>query len=184
MKSFLGRSPGSSSRWLALPAGVAVALLAVGVALGAYFGSQATDGTSVAQESQQPTAALTPQPSPEPTASAATTPAADSSPTPAVTPEPSPEPTAAPASREFTPVPLGCPDCAVKGGHQLPVRAEDIQLGADGKYYVPDRGDGCTYREVDWGPLRSVGWVTLHDPDCEVWWEYLPATGEVQAWTS
>jgi len=82
MNSFLGQPLGSSRWWLAVAAGVAVALLAVGIALGAYFASQATDGTSVAQETEKPTA---------------TAPAADSWPTAALTPEPSPEPSAAPA---------------------------------------------------------------------------------------
>ena len=78
---------------------------------------------------------------------------------------------------------LGCVDCPVKAGDQLKVTVEDIQLGKDGKYYVPDRGDGCSYREVEWGPLRGAGGVTLSDPDCEVFWTYLPGTGEVQPWT-
>jgi len=81
MKSFLGRSLNSSRWWLAVPAAVAVALVAVGIALAAYFASEATDGASVAQEPQQPTAAA---------------PAASSSLALAVTPEPSTQPTAAP----------------------------------------------------------------------------------------
>jgi hypothetical protein len=46
MKRFLGGSPGSLSRRLAVPAGVAIALLAVGIALGTYFASGGSDGTS------------------------------------------------------------------------------------------------------------------------------------------
>jgi hypothetical protein len=147
---------------------VALVLLAAGVAFGGYFASEAIDGTGVAQEPEEPTAAA---------------PAADSSPTPAVTAEPSAEPTTPPTVTQPTEGALGCVECEVKGGQALRVTAEDIQLGPDGKYYVPDRGDGCAYREVEWGPLRTEGWVTLHDPACEVFWTYLPATGEVQAWT-
>jgi len=71
MKSFLGRSLNSSRWWLAVPAAVAVALVAVGIALAAYFASEATDGSSVAQETEEPTAtapAATTEPSPEPSA--------------------------------------------------------------------------------------------------------------------
>jgi hypothetical protein len=116
----------------------------------------------------------------EPTAAAA---APDSSPTPAATPEPSPEPTAPPITPQATWGALGCVDCPVKAGDQLRVTAEDIQLGKDGKYYVPDRGDGCAYREVEWGPGEGSSWATLYDPACEVFWVYRPVIGEVQAWT-
>jgi len=54
MRSFLGRSLSSSRWWLA--AGVAGILLAAGIALGVYFATQGGDGTSVAQEPDQPTA--------------------------------------------------------------------------------------------------------------------------------
>ena len=165
MKLFPGQSL-NSSRWK-LGAGLAVVLLAVGIALGGYLASQAIDGTGVAQEAEQPTAAA---------------PAAHSSPAPAVTAEPSLEPTTPPTVTQPAEGALGCVECEVKGGQALRLTAEDIQLGSDGKYYVPDRGDGCSYRQVEWGPLRTEGWVTLHDPACEVFWTYLPATGEGQPW--
>jgi hypothetical protein len=69
MKSFLGRSWDAAS-WR-LVAGVAVVLLAAGIGLAVYFASQAGDGTSVAQEIEQPTAAAraaTTEPTPEPSA--------------------------------------------------------------------------------------------------------------------
>jgi hypothetical protein len=169
MKRFPLQSPGSSRWRLAVSVAVAVVLLAVGIALGVYFTSEATDGTSVAQEAEERTAAA---------------PAADSSPPPAVTPQPTPEPTTPPTVTQPTRGALGCVDCSVKGGQALRVTAEDIQLGPDGKYYVPDRGDGCTYRE----DLRGV-WelgveeVILRAPGCEVFWIYVPATGEVGAVT-
>lgn len=163
MKLFPGQSPGSLSWRLAVPAAVALVLLAVGVAFAAYFASQAIDGTTVAQETDEPTA---------------TAPAAGSSPAAAATAEPSPETTP-----QATRGALGCVDCPVKAGDQLRVTAEDIQLGKDGRYYVPDRGDGCSYRQVEWGPGAGAGWVTLHDPACEMFWVYRPVIGEVQAWT-
>lgn len=85
MKLFPGQSPGSLGWRLAVPAAVVVVLFAVGIAFGGYFASQAIDGTSVAQETEEPTAAA---------------PAADSSPAPAATAEPSPELSAAPGGAE------------------------------------------------------------------------------------
>lgn len=170
MKWFLGRSPGSSKWRLAVPAGVAAALLAAGLGFAAYFATEATDGASVAQETQEST----------PTASAA-----DSSAAPAATPQPSPEtvadsspvPTATP---QPTPTLPPCLPCEARPRDQLRVNTADIQLGPDGKYYVPDRGDGCAYQEIAWSPMRDKRWVSLYDPGCGALWLYLPATGEVQ----
>jgi hypothetical protein len=151
MKRFLGRSPGSLSWRLAAPAAVAVALLAVGIAFGVYFVSEATDGTSVAQEAEEPTA---------------TVPAAHSSPAPAVTPEPSP--TLPP-----------CLPCEARDRDQLRVNAEDIRLAPDGKYYIPDRGDGCAYQEVGRVTVYGIETVSLWAPGCEELRDYEPATGRV-----
>ncbi len=165
MKRFPGQSPSSLSWRLAAVAGVTVVLLAVGIAFGGYFASHAIDGTSVAQEAEQPTAAA---------------PAADSSPTPAATAEPSLEPTTAPTVTQPTRGALGCVDCRIKGGQALRVTAEDIQLGPDGKYYVPDRGDGCAYREGGRVVVRGVEMVSLWAPGCEEGISYEPATGRVR----
>lgn len=187
MKRFPGQSPGSSRWRLAVPAAAAVALLAVGIAFGAYLVSEATDGTSVAQETEEPTAAV---PAADSSSAAAITPetslepAADSSPAPALPAEVNPEATAPPTVTQPTRGALGCVDCRVKGGQALRVTAEDIQLGPDNKYYVPDRGDGCAYREDMRGVWElGVEEVILRAPGCEVFWIYVPATGEVQAWT-
>lgn len=153
------------SKRLSVAISLAVVLLAAGIALGGYFASQAMDGTGVAEEAEKPAAAA---------------PAADSSPTPAVTPDP----TAPPSTAQPTRGALGCVDCRVKGGQALRVTAEDVQLGPDVKYYIPDRGDGCAYREDMRGIWElGVEEVVLRAPGCEVFWVYLPATGEVQAWT-
>ncbi|MGD0205733.1 MAG: hypothetical protein ABSB57_04770 [Dehalococcoidia bacterium] len=62
MKRFLGRSAGSSRWRLAVAVGVVVALLAVGIALAAYFASRGSDGSSVAQKTQESaTAVLQPE---------------------------------------------------------------------------------------------------------------------------
>jgi hypothetical protein len=84
-----------------------------------------------------------------------------------------------------TPVPLGCPSCPVKAGDELDVSAEDVQLGLDDKYYIPDRGDGCAYRETGRAPaqvvgeMRLEGEVMLWAPGCEIGWAYEPTTGRV-----
>jgi len=73
MKSFLGRSSGSSRWWLAVAAAVVVALLAVGIALGVYFagsGSGASD-SSAAAPTASPTPVASPSGSPTPTPAAA-----------------------------------------------------------------------------------------------------------------
>jgi len=115
MKSFLGRSLGSSRWWLAVAAAVAVALLAVGIALGVYFagsGGGASDSSA---------AAPTPSPTPEttqavsPTASPVASPSASATPSPVASEPASPTPTS--VDRPPTPYPpidegiLGGPSC-------------------------------------------------------------------------
>ena len=95
----------------------------------------------------------------------------------AATPEPASE-AATPEAQQGL---LGCPDC-VKAGDQLRVTAEDIQPGPDGKYYVPDRGDGCVYHQTYRGPdpLRgSLEEVLIWADGCEVGWHYYPTTGQL-----
>jgi endonuclease YncB( thermonuclease family) len=66
------------------------------------------------------------------------------------------------------------PYCRVVGRDQLPVTVKDIRQGSDGKYYVPDRGDGCAYMGE-----RSGNFVGLWAPNCDVGWDYNIATGTV-----
>ena len=93
--------------------------------------------------------------------------------------EDTPEPTLPAATPQTTQGMLGCPDC-VKAGDQLEVAAQDIQLGEDGKYYIPDRGDGCAYRQEGTGVWPDV---ILRAPGCEVFWTYDPATGQLRPTT-
>lgn len=95
---------------------------------------------------------------------------------PAATPEPSPEPTALPTTAPSTRGALGCVDCPVKARDQLRVTAEDIRLGKDGKYYVPDRGDGCAYEQD-----TSTSWgLVLRAPGCEMFWVQVSEPGELK----
>ena len=88
-------------------------------------------------------------------------------------------PTTGAATPRVTHGMLGCPDCG-KAGDQLGVAAEDVQLGPDGKYYIPDRGDGCAYRQEGTGVWPDV---ILRAPGCEVFWTYDPATGQLRPTT-
>ncbi|MCJ7509405.1 MAG: hypothetical protein MUP14_00750 [Dehalococcoidia bacterium] len=72
------------------------------------------------------------------------------------------------------PIPTDIPASA-----QLPVRAADIQVGADGKLFVPDRGDGCPLHETDRKTFGGREWVLLDNSSCGLAWEYAPDTGEV-----
>jgi endonuclease YncB( thermonuclease family) len=73
--------------------------------------------------------------------------------------------------------PAGCP--LVRLSDQLPVHADDIVLGRDGKYYIPDRGDGCYYVETARGTLDGKEAVSLWAEGCDGGWSYVPATGQV-----
>ena len=65
------------------------------------------------------------------------------------------------------------------------ITASDIQLGEDGKYFVPDRGDGCEYREIGRTPEPTYeagtlpAEVMLWAQGCEVGIAYEPSTGHV-----
>jgi hypothetical protein len=101
-----------------------------------------------------------------------------------------PTPTATPAATvEATPTrPLapGCTDCPVKAEAQIKVTAADIQVGKDGRFYVPDRGDGCEYLQpvlasetIGPGGAALPGRVSLWALGCELGWDYEPSTGTV-----
>jgi len=122
----------------------------------------------VEEEVEEPQSTPTAQTTAEPTA-------------PLATPEATPSGVAA----QSTPVPLGCPSCPVKAPDQLKATTADIQLGEDGKYYIPDRGDGCAYRETGRSPamvvkgIRLEAEVMLWALGCEMGLSYQPVTGRV-----
>lgn len=64
------------------------------------------------------------------------------------------------------------------------VTVEEIQLGADGLYSIPDRGDGCAYTErgrEDATPFSPAVVALWSDgPGCELGFFFEPATGEVR----
>jgi hypothetical protein len=89
-----------------------------------------------------------------------------STPTLPVTPEPTPAP---------TPLSMSVPR------RDIPSSSE-VQQDADGKYFIPDRGDGCGWREHSRYPVLggTVTEVMLH-PQCaaDVVLVYRPETGEL-----
>jgi len=163
-----------NSRILKLMAVMAVAVVLGGTAYGAarYAAGQ------VGPEEKPPTAV--------PTATAE--PTATPLPEPTATPEPPPPPPTPTTEAKglVTPAPLGCPDCRVKASDQIRVEVKDIQLGVDGKYFVPDRGDGCLYAEAFRRPGRlphveGLEEVILRAPGCEITITFVPATGEIRS---
>lgn len=63
--------------------------------------------------------------------------------------------------------------------------AGEVQLAADGKYYIPDRGDGCAYFETGRTPEITYeggvlpAEVMLWADGCEIGWHYEPSTGHI-----
>jgi hypothetical protein len=88
----------------------------------------------------------------------------------------SPEPTRPPTVTQPTRSALVCADGWVEARDQLKVTAEDLRLGKDGKYYVPDRGDGCAYEQD-----TSSSWgLVLRAPGCEMFWVQVSEPGELR----
>jgi len=94
---------------------------------------------------------------PPPTAPPGATP---TPPFPGLTPNPTQPP--------WSPVPTRRP--------QLPVNVQDIKKDAQGKYFVPDRGDGCFYRETKRGMIDGQDTVVLGAEGCDIFYWYRPDT--------
>jgi len=107
--------------------------------------------------------------------------------TPAATPTyPPPTPCRGDSCPTPTPMPPPPTPAAAVGGprHDLPQPSE-ILLGADGKYFMPDRGDGCSWverqrRVVPRGVREGQIEITLSSScPSDFWWVYYPDSGEV-----
>ena len=99
--------------------------------------------------SVNPTAVqATPSPSVEPATSTPTS-------TPTAAPTLPPAPTQPPAPTADTRVPL----------RDLPT-ADQVQLGKDGKYFLADRGDGCTWVEYLRDTSPEIGLQVFLGTDC------------------
>lgn len=94
-------------------------------------------------------------------------------PSPVATPTPPPDPVGAPRKE------------------QLPAQAADIATDADGALSIPDRGDGCSYPEVARGQAQldlsgsgirqATDVIVLQAPGCDVFYWFIPDTGELRA---
>lgn len=122
--------------------GVAVALLAA--ACGGGEGSSA-----FVQGESSVTVTITPESTAAPPTRTAT-----------ALPPTQPPPTAPPAT-DVPPAPTA--DTRVSMG---PPRADLIQLGKDGKYFVADRGDGCTWVEYLRDTRPEIGLRVFLRTDC------------------
>jgi hypothetical protein len=91
-------------------------------------------------------------------------------PTLPVTPEPTPIP---------TPVTMGEPLRDIPS-------ASEVKQDADGKYFIPDRGDGCLWTERARNTSTDGEITVFFETECpaDFWWSYNLSTGEISGWTS
>jgi hypothetical protein len=91
-------------------------------------------------------------------------------PTLPVTPEPTPTP---------TPLAMGEPR------RDIPSSSE-VKQDADGKYFIPDRGDGCPWTESVRNTSADGEITVFFETECPTnfWWGYDLSTGEISGWTS
>lgn len=81
--------------------------------------------------------------------------------------EPIPVP-AAPSTPPAKPPPVARP------------RPEDVRLGAEGDYFIPDKGDGCAYEEVAREVVEEQLWVVLESSKCGGQFWFAPETGDTR----
>ena len=92
---------------------------------------------------------------------------------------------ATPTSTESPATPTEPPTLAPTPDTRVAIRdlptADQIQLGPDGKYFLPDRGDGCRWVEHARVPLPDFGEAIVLSTDCPADFgiTFRPATGEV-----
>jgi hypothetical protein len=78
-----------------------------------------------------------------------------------------------------TPPPFASP--TPKPGRSLAAPAAYIKLDPDGKYFRPDVGDGCVYREASRWVEERQEWILLQSPTCDPDLLFAPATSDVRA---
>jgi hypothetical protein len=89
-------------------------------------------------------------------------------PTPTLPVTPEPTPTA-------TPLTMGVPR-----KDDIP-SASEVKQDADGKYFIPDRGDGCPWTESVRNTSADGEITVFFETECpaDFWWSYRPSTGEI-----
>ena len=161
--------------WLATGvAGVVAVLLVVGAGL-LVWGLVRTDGDADASAASGAASGATAAASPTATLPPLT-PTAEP-PTPQPTPAATALPPTQPPPTEAPPAPT--PDTRVPI-RDLPT-ADQIQLGEDGKYFIADRGDGCTWVERVRQTVPQIGEIVVLHTDCPADFAitFRPASGDV-----
>ena len=164
---------------------LAVALVAAGLGVGAYFAVQAAGSDGSSQTVAEPTetsapAALSPPQSLSPPADIAPTPT-PVPPTPVPPPSVAPLPTAVPPPPTSFPTPLPEPDITfdemIAAG--LP-SADQVQLGPDSKYFIADYL-GCRWVEHFRMTIPDIGESVTLRASCSAGFqiEFRPETGEI-----
>ena len=64
--------------------------------------------------------------------------------------------------------------------------ASEVKQDADGKYFIPDRGDGCPWTESVTNTSADGEITVFFETECpaDFWWSYRPSTGEIDGVTS
>ena len=90
-------------------------------------------------------------------------------------------PSATPSAHEGpTPSPVPPGHFSTKPTPALRPQPEDAQLSADGKYSIPDKGDGCAWQEAAREVIDGQLWVVLESPQCTGQFWFAPETGETR----
>lgn len=93
---------------------------------------------------------------------------------------PAEAPTTSPApASTFTP-----PNHHVDAAHQLKLSASDVSRDAAGQFFVPNRGDGCSYLEIKRGMIDGALSAVLQDVGCDIFFIYDITTGTLTAWVA
>jgi len=96
---------------------------------------------------------------------------------PIMTPDKFPTPTP-PAYEGPTPTAVPPGHFSTKPTPAMRPDPKDASLSADGKYSIPDEGDGCAWQETGRESIDGQLWVVLESPQCRGQFSFAPATGD------
>jgi len=98
---------------------------------------------------------------------------------PVMTPDKFPTPT--PSAYEGpTPSPVPPGHFSTQPTPAIRPQPEDARLAADGKYAIPDKGDGGTWQEAARETIDGQLWVVLESPQCTGQFWFAPDTGDTR----
>ena len=98
---------------------------------------------------------------------------------PIMTPDKFPTPTP-PAYEGPTPTAVPPGHFSTKPTPAMRPDPKDASLSADGKYSIPDEGDGCAWQETGRESIDGQLWVILESPQCRGQFSFAPATGDAR----